>query len=79
MVVLSILLFTVNGCKKDSKPTVDITKCKVISSTNNYGKEVYSYDSYGRITKLENFRFIWCKWGNTHLHIWVQQSLYIVF
>jgi hypothetical protein len=78
MVVLSILLFTVNGCKKDSKPTVDITKCKVISSTNNYGKEVYSYDSYGRITKLENFDLFGAS-GGTRIFTYGYNSLYISY
>lgn len=78
MAVLSILLFTVNGCKKDSKPTVDITKCKVISSTDNYGKEIYSYDSYGRITKLEYFDLFGAS-GGTRIYSYGYNRLYLSY
>jgi len=78
MVVLSILLFTVNGCKKDNKPKVDITKCKVISSTTNTGKDVYSYDSYGRITKLEYFDLFGAS-GGSRIYTYGYNSLYLSY
>ena len=51
--LFSLLLFA-TSCKKD-KAIVDISKCKITSSTDDFYKKTYSYDSYGRITKLEYF------------------------
>lgn len=78
MFLLAILIFTVNGCKKDSKPPVDVTKCKVISSTNNYGKEVYTYDSYGRLTKLEYFDLFGAS-GGARIYTYGYNSLYLSY